>query len=102
MEVKGFQEAAQRNESDFLVIFYAYVQHQRDFISSTCRVGRWGRVRRISSGHTVHYNEGTLIIDIVARKKQELVWQGVILERNQPTKNFVEAVEKILEKFPPK
>jgi len=104
MESKGFAEAATRDEADLFVIFYAAVQNRRDFLPPTYRVGRWGRVWRTSPGHFVHYREGTLVIDMVDNTKKELVWQGVgqgVLDRDDPARNLVEAVEKILEKFPP-
>ena len=104
MEGKGFTEAATRGEADFLVVFYAMVQHRRDFVPPTYRVGRWGRVWRTRPGHVVRYKEGTLVIDIVDQQKKELVWQGVgtgVLDRTNPAANLVEAVGKILENFPP-
>ena len=104
MEAKEYTEAASQNDADLLVVFYAMVQNRRDFVSPTYRVGRWGRVRRTSPGRVVRYKEGTLVIDMVDNKKKELVWQGVgtgVLDRSDPAGNLVEAVEKILEKFPP-
>jgi len=104
LESKGFIEAVTREDADLLVVFYAAVQHRRDFVPPTYRVGRWGRVWRASPGHFAHYREGTLVIDIVDQKKKELVWQGVgrdVLERDNPAKNLVKAVEEILEEFPP-
>lgn len=104
LEGKGFSEAASREEADFLVIFYAAVKNQQDFVPPSYAVGRWGRVWRTSPGHVVRYKEGTLVIDIVDIKKKELVWQGVgrgVLNRENPEQNFVQAVEKILEEFPP-
>lgn len=104
MEAKGFSEAKSREAADMLVVFYAAVHNRRDFVPPTYRVGRWGRGWRTSPGHVVRYKEGTLIIDIVDQKKKELVWQGVgkgVLDRSNPASNLLEAVQKILEKFPP-
>ena len=104
LESKGFSEAPSRDRADMLVVFYAAVQNRRDFVAPTYRVGRWGRVWRTSPGHVVRYKEGTLVIDIVDQKKKELVWQGVgkgVLDRSNPGSNLVEAVNEILEKFPP-
>jgi hypothetical protein len=101
MESKGFVEAGSQEEADLLVVFYAAVHNQREFVPPTYRVGRWGRVWRARQGN---YKEGTLVIDMVDRMKKELVWQGVgsgVLDRVQPARNLVEAVSKILEKFPP-
>ncbi|MFH1941838.1 MAG: DUF4136 domain-containing protein [bacterium] len=104
MESKGFVEAGSQEEADLLVVFYAAVHNQREFVPPTYRVGRWGRVWSARPGHFVNYKEGTLVIDMVDQTKKELVWQGVgsgVLDRVQPARNLVEAVAKILEKFPP-
>jgi hypothetical protein len=50
------------------------------------------------------YKQGTLILDIVDRSGQELVWRGVgsgVLDRTDPTRNLLIAVEKVLAEFPP-
>ncbi len=104
MESKGFAEALARNETDLLVVFYTSVKNRQDYVPPSYRVGRWGGVHRVSPGHVVRYKVGTLVIDIVDFKKKELVWQGIgrgVLDRDNPGKNLVEAVEKILAEFPP-
>ena len=104
LEEKGLQESAAKEEADVLVVFYAWIKNQRDFIRPSYRVGRYGRVWRTSPGRVVHYKEGTLVIDMVDRKKQELVWQGIgkdVLDRANPRQNLIEAVHEILEKYPP-
>jgi hypothetical protein len=104
MKAKGFTEAKQVQQADLLVIFYAHTQNQVNWVPGTYRTGKWGRVWQTSPGHTVRYKTGTLVIDIVDRAEKELIWQGVgegVLGRNDPTGKLVEAVEKILEKFPP-
>lgn len=104
LESKGFAEAPTREEADLLIVFYAAVQNRRDFVPPTYRVGRFGRVWRARPGRFVNYKEGTLVIDIVDRKKQELVWQGVgrgVLDRVNPAKNLVDSVEEVLKEFPP-
>lgn len=104
LETRGFQEAAQGEEPDFLVIFYASVRNRRDWVAPTYRVGRWGRVHRTSPGHVVHYKEGTLVIDIVDSRKKELIWQGIgrgLLDRDRPAGDLVDAARRVLEGFPP-
>ena len=104
MESKGFTEAESDERADLLVVFYAHTQNEIDWVPGTYRVGRFGRVWQTSPGHTVRYKTGTLVIDIVDRANKELVWQGIgegVLGRNNPSQKLVEAVEKILEKFPP-
>lgn len=104
LESKGLREAGQRQNADVLIVFYTKVRNQADYVPATYHVGRWGRVRRVSPGHVVRYKEGTLVIDIVDRQKKELVWQGVgqgVLNRSNPMENFIEAVNEILEEYPP-
>jgi len=104
LERRGFSEAASENQADFLVVFYAMMRNRQDFVPPVYRVGRWGRTWVARPGRVVRYKEGTLAIDVVDRKKNDLIWQGVgkdVLDRNDPASNLVAAVEKVLEKFPP-
>jgi hypothetical protein len=104
LESKGFEKAESRESSDFLVHFYAMIQHRRDIVPPAYHVGRWGRVWRTRPGHVVHYKEGTLIIDIVDRTEKDLIWQGVgkgILDPHNPAANLIEAVKEVLKSFPP-
>ena len=104
MEAKGFTEATDQKQTDLLLVFRAFIKNQRNWVAPTYRVGRWGRTWRTSPGHITHYKEGTLAIDIIDRVKKDLVWQGIgkgVLDRDKPARNLIEAVEKILEPFPP-
>lgn len=104
MESKGFVEAASLKDADLLVVFYAAVHNRRTYVAPSYRVGRWGRVWRTSPGHFVNTKEGTLVIDMVDNQEKELVWQGVgtgVLDRFNPQKDLVFAVQEILDKFPP-
>ncbi|MEJ2627121.1 MAG: DUF4136 domain-containing protein [bacterium] len=101
---KGYTEAESKENADFLVIFYTNVQNKKDWVPPTYHTGRWGRIHRVRPGHTIHYKEGTLIIDIVDQEQKELVWQGVgkdVLNRVNPEENFVSSVREILKDFPP-
>ncbi|MBN1781310.1 DUF4136 domain-containing protein [bacterium] len=104
LEEKGFQEAASMEEADLLIHFYAYVRNQADYVPTTYRRGRWGRVHRASPAHVVHYKTGTLVIDVVDADKKEMVWQGVgkgVLDRFDPSTDLVKAVAEVLKDFPP-
>lgn len=100
---KGYQKIETSREADFLIAFYATARNKAQLSPPTYHVGRYGR-RWVRPGHVYHYKQGTLIIDIVDRQKKELVWRGVgsgVLNRSDPKKNLLEAVEKILKDFPP-
>jgi hypothetical protein len=101
---KGLTEAARPDEADLSVHFYAMVRNQRDFAPPVYRVGRHGRVWRAGPGHVVNYKEGTLVVDLVDRRRNELVWQGAgkgVLDRNDPANRLVEAVKEVLASYPP-
>lgn len=105
MESKGYRQATSAKEADLVMHFYTQVKNRRDYVPPSYRVGRWGRHWVARPGHVVHYKEGTLGIDLVDRRKKELVWQGVgngVLDRNNPSQNLIEAVEEVLSQFPPK
>ena len=99
----GFQKTESPKQADFLVAFYATAHDKAQISPPAYHIGRYGR-RWVSPGHVYYYKQGTLIIDIVDRQKKELVWRGIgsgVLDRNDPKKNLLEAVEKILAEFPP-
>lgn len=93
-----------RTEADMLV---AYHGGNRDKVN----VQRWGYSygpRKWYGEHELserEYDEETLIIDIVDARSKQLVWRGwgsgVITSPENTRKRASQAVEKILEKFPP-
>jgi len=104
MKGKGFDEAVIADEADLILVFHAFTRNNREWVSPSYHVGRWGRVYRTSPGHVVNYKEGTLVIDIVDQQKKELVWQGIgqgILDRDNPAQNLIDAVQDVMESFPP-
>ena len=103
MEEKGVQKTGHQ-QADLTVHFYKLVKNQRQYISPSYRVDRWGRVWKRGPGHVRSYKEGTLVIDIVDRRKKELIWQGVgsgVLDPHNPQEHFLKAVREILKDFPP-
>lgn len=100
---KGFRTAASVRTADFLVSYYAVARDQTAITPTTYGVGRYGR-RWVSPGRVYRYKQGTLVIDIIDSSQRELVWRGIgsgILDRANPAKNLLIAVEKILSVFPP-
>ncbi|QHJ07865.1 DUF4136 domain-containing protein [Hymenobacter busanensis] len=57
-----------------------------------------------SGSHTETYQEGTMVLDIIDAKTNNLVWRGTIIDPlNDPSrlgKQFAEAARDILDKFP--
>jgi hypothetical protein len=91
-------------EPDFLVAFHIGAQTKVDVTHYGYRYGPYGRWW----GHRaeVHrYKEGTLILDIVDAETKQLVWRGsandAVYRPEDLDDKLLEAVEKILIRFPP-
>jgi Domain of unknown function (DUF4136) len=70
--------------------------------------GRHGGIGISTGGSVSTYDEGMLVIDILASGSKDLIWRGTATRRisqhsnpEKTTKNVNEAVEKILAQFPP-
>ena len=104
LSAKGYRMAASPRSADFLISYYAVARNQTAIAPTTYRMGRYGR-RGISSRRVYRYRQGTLVIDIIDSAQRELVWRGIgsgVLDRMNPTKNLLLAVERILKAFPPR
>ena len=107
LETRGFRYA-EGGESDFRVNYH--VTFKDKVTGSGSNFGYTGRYYRgnFSSGFNWsvrQYQEGTIIIDIVDRAKDQLVWRGWVASRNRDG-NYDEAeinhaVNQILMRFPP-
>lgn len=101
---KGFQMAPTPRNADFLVSYYAVAQNRTTIAPTSYRTRRYpGRV--VSPRRVYRYRQGTLVIDIVDTGQRELVWRGVgsgVLDRINPARNLLAAVEKVLRTFPPR
>lgn len=101
---KGYRMAASPRTADFLISYYAVARNQTAIAPTTYGVGRHG-AHRVSRGRVYRYRQGTLVIDIIDSAQRELVWRGIgsgVLDRMNPTKNLLLAVERILKAFPPR
>jgi len=101
---KGYRLAGSQRNADFLISYYAVARNETTIRPTTYRMGRYGR-GRFSAGRVYRYKQGTLVIDIIDNAQKELVWRGIgsgVLDRIDPTKNLLLAVERILQAFPPR
>jgi hypothetical protein len=107
LETRGFRHA-EGNASDFRLNYH--VTFSDKLAGSGSDIGYTGRYHRgaFSSGFNWsvrQYQEGTIIIDIVDRAKDQLVWRGWMVSRNRDgnydEQEIARAVEKILMRFPP-
>ncbi len=106
LQGKGF-ETAQPHDADFLITFHTAVR-QRVVVnrSGWYGWGRWGRwgwgggATRVGS-----YPEGSLVIDIIDRRRRELVWRGVgegaFSKMNPSDDKVAKRVARIMRDFPP-
>ncbi len=106
---KGFRKVEDA-EADFFVNFHVGVQSKVDVTSvpTTYGYGRWGGVYATET-RVDQYEQGTLLIDIIDREKDDLIWRGsgqsrvheggTPEERNERVRK---AVAAILADFPPK
>lgn len=104
LSAKGYRTAASPRSADFLISYYAVARNQTAISPTAYSMGRYGR-RRVSPGRVYRYRQGTLVIDIIDSAQRELVWRGIgsgVLDRMNPTKNLLLAVEKVLKAFPPR
>jgi hypothetical protein len=112
MTEKGFVETGA--DADLLVNAVTVVKTKREITASTDYYGYGGIYRPYGywgSGGTTTFNsyeykDGSLIIDIVNKKAQKLLWQGIgNAEIDQmpdnPDQFMLKAVRKILAAFPP-
>jgi len=112
LQARGFSMET-KADPDFLVTYYPIVQERK--VRSTVHLG-WGWGYRpfrggigTSSTRVQRYQEGTIVIEIVDFKSNQLVWQGAAagaltgLENPEDADEVVaRAVADILARFPPK
>ncbi len=106
---KGFRRALAR-EADFLVAWQAGVQTNQRYETYGYGIGGWYRGYPGGAWSTTvrHYHEGTLILDVVDRARNELIWRGAasktLDELGSPDEREVtlrEAIKKMMVDFPP-
>ncbi|GLH74926.1 hypothetical protein GETHLI_34280 [Geothrix limicola] len=114
LQAKGFVMET-KADPDFLVTYYPIV-HDRKVRTTTHMGWGWGWGYRpmygrmgVSSSEVRHYKEGTIVIEIVDFKSNQMIWQGAAagaltgLNNPEDADEVVpKAVRDILAKFPPK
>lgn len=87
---------------DIYVTYMANVQEKVDV--STTSYGYW-RGSAVGNVDVYRYNEGTLIIDIIERERNQLVWRGSgtgVIGSDAGSQDKVnKAIKKILQRYPP-
>jgi Domain of unknown function (DUF4136) len=105
LPAKGLRKTTQN--PDVLVAFHTGVEDKVDVQSWGYGYG-WGWRYGGGGITTINYQEGTLILDFIDPATNQLMWRGVakkVLSKNttpeKSEKGINEAVQKILEKYPP-
>jgi hypothetical protein len=114
LRAKGYQKVTQM-APDFYVAYQYTIQQkiETDNVRTGIGIGYGGRGRYggigVSSGADVSsYDEGLLVIDVIDSGSVKLLWRGKgtrrVSQHSEPektTQTVNEAVEKILNQFPP-
>jgi len=110
LAAKGFTKA-DIYTADFLVAYHAGTQDQEQYDTYGYGAGGWwggywGGGMTTTTVRT--YTEGTLILDVIDRESNELVWRGSASETidqmaspEQRVSMIQDAVSKLLKDFPP-
>ena len=108
---KGFSQVY-RGQADLLVSLHMGIRHRVDVTDLPYRKPHnWGHRNSVTQNwshrHIVtHYDEGTLVIDLIDRQQRQLVWRGsatgVWVKGNAARREHItNAVNQILSTFPP-
>lgn len=110
LSAKGY-ERAQTSAPDFLVGWHGAIDKKLQYNTVNTYYGYgWGYWGGVGASRTyaTEYHEGSLIIDIVDARTNELVWRGVAQSEVYPqsdpdyrNRQIESAVNKILSQFPP-
>jgi hypothetical protein len=94
---------ADNGQPDFLVAYYTITNDKERAADYGYRY--FGHSHRVNDVQVYQYDQGTLIIDIVDTKLNQLIWRGWAsqsLDNINPTEDQIQkAVSQILGQFPP-
>lgn len=107
LEAKGYREVANANQADFLVGYHIALDGRMDVQTVNSYYGYgygpwyYGGYR---DTYVRYYDQGSMLIDIVDRRANELVWRGSAeaeVRQNADGRQIQEAVTRMLQRFPP-
>ncbi len=105
LTAKGLLLAPSRDEADLLIGYRTVIGDRTEVIPPIYGYGWRGYPRPVYPARVHRYKEGTLVIDIIDRKGEYLVWRGVgvgAMRDMRPGEELMAAVREILEQFPPR
>lgn len=110
LKSKGLSES---ETPDMLIDLGLKTKNKKDYSTTHYDLsGYYGRRWRVGTGISqsntkeINYTEGTLVINLIDAKKDQLLWMGtgtgVVSDKSIQEENLTNAINKILEGFPPK
>ncbi|MBD3236857.1 MAG: DUF4136 domain-containing protein [Candidatus Eisenbacteria bacterium] len=103
LEARGLRSVSRGSQPDLLIGYRTVVKDQARAVPPIYGVGWRGRVHVVRPGHVKWYKEGTLVIDVIDRKGEHLVWRGIgvgAMRDIKPGAPLNEAVGEILSELP--
>lgn len=104
LQGKGYTRVTEPGRADLLIGYSTAVTDQAAVMPAAYGVGWRGRVYQVRPAHVKWYKEGTLVIDLIDRRGEHLVWRGVgvgAMRDLRPGSDLKGAVREILAKLPP-
>ncbi len=101
---KGYRRISEPSHADVLVGYRTAMKDQAEVMPAVYGVGWRGRVHQVRPAHVKWYKEGTLVIDLIDRRGEHLVWRGVgvgAMRDMKPGEELREAVGEIMNRYPP-
>ncbi|MCK4305505.1 MAG: DUF4136 domain-containing protein [Candidatus Eisenbacteria sp.] len=92
-----------RGQADLLVGYRTVVRDQADVVPPIHGVGWRGHLYVARPGHVRWYKEGTLVVDVIDARTDNLIWRGIgtgAMRDMRPGEDLKASVREILEKFP--
>lgn len=110
MAAKGFRQVARNNNPDILLVYHAGVKQNVSVMGYNYGYGpgwRWGGGMGMTRYDPVVENVGTLVVDMVDGKSNQVVWRGTASDTlsDKSDKNvgkLQKTVTKLFSKYPPK
>ena len=106
LSAKGYQKLS-AGTPDFLVSYKITVKDQTD-VDSMPTLGYGGRWAGGGEVFTVHYQMGTLFLDLKSTATGKLIWRGIATDVVEPSKTpekgdakIINSVDAVLANFPP-
>lgn len=103
LNARGLLRAPRNAQPDLLIGYRTVVKDQAEVVPPVYGVGWRGRSFVARPGHVHWYKEGTLVIDIIDRQGEHLVWRGIgvgAIRDMKPGAALTESIGEILAEFP--